>query len=529
MDSDIEIKVSDDKKDSGSKKKIVIIALAVLLLIVAVVLFFFFKNISATTMRLLRVVGEVKLEENGKEKSIVDNMRLSNGNALSTGEESLVSIGLDDSKIVNLEELSRAEFYQKGKKLVLTLTKGRLFFDVREPLKENESMEIKSSTMVVGIRGTSGYVWIDEETGDEFVYLTDGEVDIVITDANGNTKTVHVGAGQRLRLHKNANGEIEAVVEDVAVKDLPLEILRELANYEATFEKALNSTGYDRFEMIQLMIDSDYASYISDMNVVEKLKKLLEEEEARKKAEEEAKKNKEVETVETPAAETPGEPADPENGNEDPNEDNNNNNKKKNNNNNDNKKKNNDGTGNNILDYNPNPNPNPDPPAEQPAAETPAAETPAAETPAAETPAAETPAAETPAAEDNTSSNPFVTAATTVNGDSGTYSYTDSNGVAHSFDVGPDDGGAPHFGTITMSGATSEDGNQNLLVVSINKNDVVGGAAAEAAGFQIIGYDASGEQVYGPVDDMFSGDTYSVNIPESTANQISRLTISPIY
>ena len=96
-----------------------------------------------------------------KKKTILDNLRLNDGNALSTEAESLASVGLDDTKIISIEENSRAEFYQKGKKLELVLTKGRLFFDVQQPLADNESLDIKSSTMVVGIRGTSGYVWED--------------------------------------------------------------------------------------------------------------------------------------------------------------------------------------------------------------------------------------------------------------------------------------------------------------------------------------------------------------------------------
>ena len=153
--------------ESNKKKIILFASIAAILVIAGIVAYFVFfgnKNkVKATTMRLLRIVGEVTLEENGVLKTVMEDLRLSDGNALSTGAQSLVSVGLDDYKIINLEENSRAEFHQDGKKMELKLTEGSLFFDVRKPLSDNESLEIKSSTMTVGIRGTSGYVWNDKK------------------------------------------------------------------------------------------------------------------------------------------------------------------------------------------------------------------------------------------------------------------------------------------------------------------------------------------------------------------------------
>ena len=126
-----------------NKKKMIIIGAAIgaiVLVAAIIVLLLNSKRIKASTMRLLRIVGEVTLEDGKKKKTIVDNLRLSDGNALSTATESLASVGLDETKIISVEENSRAEFYQKGKKLELILTQGRLFFDVQQPLAENESL-----------------------------------------------------------------------------------------------------------------------------------------------------------------------------------------------------------------------------------------------------------------------------------------------------------------------------------------------------------------------------------------------------
>ena len=244
----------------GNKKKIPIIATVTALLIICAVLVVFFlqKNrIKATTMRLLRIVGEVTLEDGKKKKTILDNLRLNDGNALSTEAESLASVGLDDTKIISIEENSRAEFYQKGKKLELVLTKGRLFFDVQQPLADNESLDIKSSTMVVGIRGTSGYVWEDPASGIQYIYITDGHV--TVNGYNPQTEKneeVTVGPGQRVTAYLNDDGTFNTfIVEDVTEDDLPIALIRELFNNPDTLERVLKATGYDKNKLLKRILE----------------------------------------------------------------------------------------------------------------------------------------------------------------------------------------------------------------------------------------------------------------------------------
>lgn len=252
----------------GNKKKIPIIATVTALLIICAVLVVFFlqKNrIKATTMRLLRIVGEVTLEDGKKKKTILDNLRLNDGNALSTEAESLASVGLDDTKIISIEENSRAEFYQKGKKLELVLTKGRLFFDVQAPLTDSESLDIKSSTMVVGIRGTSGYVWEDPASGIQYIYITDGHV--TVNGYNPQTEKneeVTVGPGQRVTAYLNDDGTFNTfIVEDVTEDDLPIALIRELFNNPDTLERVLKATGYDKNKLLKRLLESDESLYIA--------------------------------------------------------------------------------------------------------------------------------------------------------------------------------------------------------------------------------------------------------------------------
>ncbi len=236
------------EKDN-KKKKIILIAVAILLVVAAVVAFLYFRSqIRATTMRILRLEGEVTLTDNGKDKTVRENLRLNSGNALSTAVQSLVSIGLDDTKIVTLDEMSRAEFNQSGRMLDLKLTDGSLFFEVQKPLDDDETMDIRTSTMVVGIRGTSG--WVSVEGDHESLIVTDGHVHVTgINPVTGETKEIEVYAGQRIQTYLYNDRNVDSImfyVEDITEHDLPEFLLERLRENPALLDKVCKETGWDK-------------------------------------------------------------------------------------------------------------------------------------------------------------------------------------------------------------------------------------------------------------------------------------------
>ena len=236
-------------EENKKRKKIVIIAVAAILLVAAVVLFFVFRSqITATTMRLLRIVGEVTLEEGGKSKTVKEDLRLKSDDALSTAGQSLVSIGLDDTKAVTLDELSRAEFHKTGRKLKLDLTDGSLFFEVSKPLEEEESFDIHTSTMVVGIRGTSG--WVSVEGEHESLIITDGHVHVRGTNpTTGEVKEIDVKAGQKVSTYLYNDREVDSIMftlEPVTEKDLPEFVLDRLRENYELLDKVCAETGWDK-------------------------------------------------------------------------------------------------------------------------------------------------------------------------------------------------------------------------------------------------------------------------------------------
>ena len=238
-----------NEEAASKKKKIILIIVAAVILLLGIILFFLWRSkITATTMRILRIEGTVTLEDDGKEKTITNNLRLNSGNALTTALKSLVSIGLDDTKIVTLDENSRAEFNQSGRKIELNLTAGSLFFEVQKPLDNDESFDISTSTMVVGIRGTSGWVSVDGEH--ESLIITDGVVHVIGTNpVTGEVKEIDVKAGQRVNVYLYNDRKIDSIMFElieVTERDLPEFLLERLRENPQLLDKVCRETGWDK-------------------------------------------------------------------------------------------------------------------------------------------------------------------------------------------------------------------------------------------------------------------------------------------
>lgn len=239
-------------KNLSNQKKIIISVAAVAVIAVAVVCIVLGRNnYLATTMRLLRVEGTVSIEDSkGGTKPVLDNIRFQSGDALSTGVDGLASVGLDDTKIVTLQNDSRAEFRKSGKHLELRLTKGAVFFNVIEKLGEDETFEIKTSTMTAGIRGTSGMVYYDaDDGGRESLVITDGVVEVSATNpVTGETRTAKVEGGQSIKVYlysDRTEDSVEFYLEDITEEDLSDFALENITENAELMDRVCAYTGWD--------------------------------------------------------------------------------------------------------------------------------------------------------------------------------------------------------------------------------------------------------------------------------------------
>ncbi|MBR6484614.1 MAG: FecR domain-containing protein [Clostridiales bacterium] len=248
-------------KNLTKTKKIIFASSACAVLVgIIVALILSTSGYYASTMRLLRVEGTVNIEDsNGNSKPIMENSRFQSGDAINTGSASLASIALDDSKIITLDENSRAEFSKKRKQIELKLTEGGLYFNVQKPLEDDEAMNIKTSTMIVGIRGTSGYVTADEN-GRDCIFITDGHVHIIGTNpVTGETKETDVNGGHMVRVYLfNDRTEDSILFELVEVEEdeIPDFVVERLAEDPDLLEKVCDYNDWNADVILQL-IDLD--------------------------------------------------------------------------------------------------------------------------------------------------------------------------------------------------------------------------------------------------------------------------------
>lgn len=159
----------------------------------------------ATTMKLEKTEGTVTLKtQNGSSRKPTNGMRLLNGNTLATAASSYAHISLDSTKAVKLDQNSSTTVRQSGKQLELLVKSGQLFFNVSEKLTQKESLNIRTSSMVAGIRGTCGVV---EKVNPAMskLYLIEGQVTL---GTGENATTVYGGQTATVILRpKNETGE----------------------------------------------------------------------------------------------------------------------------------------------------------------------------------------------------------------------------------------------------------------------------------------------------------------------------------
>ena len=209
-------------------KKLLTILIAIAMLAVLVIPAIAAETSSGTasTLRLESVDGTASVKNaSGKAMTSRSGMRLYSGYQISTEKASYAYFSLDSTKSVKMDASSKGEVFQSGKKLELKLTAGSLFFDVAAPVKANESLSIRTSTMVTGVRGTSGWVEIVDRYTTRFSLL-EGELKIVSIDPlTSNERSITIVGGQTATVVYH--GEMNDYVTDLFVERLTIQKLAE--------------------------------------------------------------------------------------------------------------------------------------------------------------------------------------------------------------------------------------------------------------------------------------------------------------
>ena len=262
------------------------------------------ETYTATTMRLLRYEGTVEIvDSSGKSGLVMEKIRLNIGESLHTGAASSASVGLDSTKIVTLDENTKVDFTKQSNAIQLSLAEGSFFLDVSEKLSEDQTMDVKTSTMTVGIRGTvvllsnlsveeyqrrltlqmeegqtsdqqsdsqpatgenagsaSGTKNVSLSSLEERIMQTDanggvvsmlgileGRVQLDYVDQNGESHSVEISAGQKATLldsDENGQADVTPEVDNVTLEDL-FDAAKKEIERDPALQKRLQDTGYD--------------------------------------------------------------------------------------------------------------------------------------------------------------------------------------------------------------------------------------------------------------------------------------------
>ncbi|MCR4945497.1 MAG: leucine-rich repeat protein, partial [Lachnospiraceae bacterium] len=184
----------------------------------------------ATTLRLEQTEGTATLKNaNGIAKTIKAGMKLYNGDDVTTDKSSYAYISLDGTKAVKMDESSSVSIKQSGTQNEVMVNSGSLIFNVTVPLTKKESLNIRTSTMVTGVRGTIGYAKKISEEESEIAIL-EGKVELTSIDSKtGKSKSVLISAGEKgvcrrvkAKFEKNSDLQVPQVkAEKITEDDIP--------------------------------------------------------------------------------------------------------------------------------------------------------------------------------------------------------------------------------------------------------------------------------------------------------------------
>ena len=205
---------------------------------------------TAATMRLSQYTGTVNVTNaSGRPLTKWNNMQLYNGYYVETKAKSYAWINLDNTKLVKLDASSKVQIRKSGSKLELLLQSGHIYFNVTSPLTSGETLNVRTSTTVTGIRGTCGWVNVVDQWTTEICVL-EGAVQCNVTDpVTGEAKTATVGSGERavaVAYPQDYEGDkCEFLQEQIVVEDINGFVLEELIQDAGLCGEIYEKSGLD--------------------------------------------------------------------------------------------------------------------------------------------------------------------------------------------------------------------------------------------------------------------------------------------
>lgn len=259
-------------------KKIISILLTMLLIWCPTLTAAAAETATAATLRLEKTEGTVKVANAaGKSVKLSDGMRLYSGYTISTQKNSYAYVSLDSNKAVKLDASSKCQVQKSGNKLELKVISGKLFFNVSAPVKNNESLNIRTSTIVTGVRGTSGWAEVTNRFTSR-VNLLEGTLTVTSAEpATGQMRQAVITSGQ------TATATLQSSLDPGRQMTLTVSALEErkvpgFAAVEVEKDPALQRRIKEKSSLSVLKIIGDAAGHLAaEQQTAEEESKKLEE------------------------------------------------------------------------------------------------------------------------------------------------------------------------------------------------------------------------------------------------------------
>jgi hypothetical protein len=173
---------------------------------------------TAANITLVKFSGTVTVT-NASEKNVSarTGMRLYSGYTITTGAESNAYISLDSSKALLLESSSKLILRKSGNKIDVMLETGTVVCDVSESLTKNQTLDIHTTNMVTGIRGTGVEVSYFSRISATRICMLDGSTQNFNKFSVGQVQVVEAGKGIELG---GGAAVVEPMGDSIAVADL---------------------------------------------------------------------------------------------------------------------------------------------------------------------------------------------------------------------------------------------------------------------------------------------------------------------
>ena len=196
----------------------------------------------AVVLRLQVAEGSVYVRDAaGVPVTYTKDMRLYSGYSVSTDDKSSAYILLDEDKAVKLDRNTTVAIKKSGKKLQVKLKAGQIVFNVTTPLAGDEALEIRTSTMITGVRGSSGIVSLREVqyiTGHGVVYNASS-----LSDGANSAPPIPIRGGQRYEAESDS-------AEALALEDIPSVYLEEAAGNEQLQQDISEEGNFDVEDLV---------------------------------------------------------------------------------------------------------------------------------------------------------------------------------------------------------------------------------------------------------------------------------------